>query len=305
MVSKLVMADHEASPGPSGKAPARRWLPYRREKPGACLRLFLFHWAGASASAYASWERLASSDVEVCSVQMPGREGFEFDGDQEGLEGLARAFVDEVGDLFRDGVGSVFFAHGTGTWLAFEVIRLLESADATLGDAEADQHGGSWSPPSAFYVSNFPAPDIPLDERPWPAISYLKDSEATRALCQTWRVPVAALRPPALQPMLAALRSDFGLIDGHLRGPQDEEDGRAVRCPIRIFVSRDDPFVGPRRGQPALMDAWGRFTSAGQVEVDVFYGDHYYLVDRKMGEEVGRILMDRVQALADLLSFEL
>lgn len=41
------------------------------------------------------------------------------------------------------------------------------------------------------------------------------------------------------------------------------------------------------------------------MTVDVFYGDHYYLQDSKMRDDVGRILLGKVEKIADLVEFEM
>ena len=48
-----------------------------------------------------------------------------------------------------------------------------------------------------------------------------------------------------------------------------------------------------------------KFTSADHMSVDIFHGDHYYLRDIKMQDSVGKVLMKKVQEIADLLSFEM
>src|ERR1700724_3772837 len=54
--------------------PVERWLAYREVNPRARLRLFCFPYAGGGASAYRGWAPALPFDVEVCPVQLPGRE---------------------------------------------------------------------------------------------------------------------------------------------------------------------------------------------------------------------------------------
>src|SRR3974390_513497 len=53
---------------------ANRWLYYREARNSARLRLFCFPFAGGSASAYRGWSLGVPRDVEVCPIQLPGRE---------------------------------------------------------------------------------------------------------------------------------------------------------------------------------------------------------------------------------------
>ena len=57
--------------GPPRSTP---WLAYRRPQTEPRMRLFCFPYAGGGASAYRGWERELPADVEVCLVQLPGRE---------------------------------------------------------------------------------------------------------------------------------------------------------------------------------------------------------------------------------------
>lgn len=257
--------EHPLVEGKTERERERRWLPYRRAKDGASVRLFLFHWAGASASAFSHLDSLASEALEVCSVQMPGREDFHFD-EYEGrstITDLAKAFISDLKGYFTDGgKQSVFFGHGTGCWFAFEVARILEST----------RHVG-FRPPVTMFVSCFPAPDIPVDARPWPTFSEMNESEFIREMCTVWRVPRIALKPPALSAFYGALRRDFNLLDDYMCAHEvpkpvmehnnedgvEEGEGRTrLQCPIGIFLSRDDPFVGTNKGEPVLMEAWGK-----------------------------------------------
>jgi len=235
------------------------------------------------------------------------------------MSDLADRFLGDVGHLFATaGVKPVFFAHGTGSWFAFEVARKLEAK------RRQEQPGCRLTlhPPAAFFVSCFPAPDLPVGERPWAALSQLeKKSDFVREMCTTWSVPLIALRAPALDTFYECLRRDFDAIDQYLvdpntntntnpnanaNGNENAAEPVALTCPVSLFLALDDPFVGPNSGgAPVLMEAWGKFTTAGHMSVDIFHGDHYYLRDIKMKDSVGRVLMNKVQNIADLVSFEL
>src|SRR5260370_17457151 len=50
------------------------WFPFRRPARTTRLRLFCFPFAGAGASTFRTWPTLVPDHVEVCAVQLPGRE---------------------------------------------------------------------------------------------------------------------------------------------------------------------------------------------------------------------------------------
>ena len=49
------------------------WLGRRKLVPHARLRLFCFPYAGGTAQIYRQWPDYLPTDVEVCSIQLPGR----------------------------------------------------------------------------------------------------------------------------------------------------------------------------------------------------------------------------------------
>src|SRR5690242_16395324 len=50
------------------------WVIRYRQNPQAHLRLFCFSYAGGGASVFRSWGEALPSEVEVCAIQLPGRE---------------------------------------------------------------------------------------------------------------------------------------------------------------------------------------------------------------------------------------
>src|SRR5215472_6446591 len=53
---------------------ANSWLQYWQRKPQARVRLFCFPYAGGGASIFRTWSECLSQSIEVCPVQLPGRE---------------------------------------------------------------------------------------------------------------------------------------------------------------------------------------------------------------------------------------
>src|SRR5579862_3518131 len=62
------------SPMTSPSTDLQEWLPYRKARPDARIRLFCFAYAGGTASMFRGWQERLPSHVEVCAVQLPGRE---------------------------------------------------------------------------------------------------------------------------------------------------------------------------------------------------------------------------------------
>jgi len=56
-------------------SPSRElWLPFRRRLAAPRLRLIALPYAGAGPSVFRQWAETLPADVELCAVQLPGRE---------------------------------------------------------------------------------------------------------------------------------------------------------------------------------------------------------------------------------------
>src|SRR5262245_37468194 len=55
-------------------SPSTPWVLCRKPNPAARLRLFCLPYAGGGASAFRIWADELPSTVEVCAIQLPGRE---------------------------------------------------------------------------------------------------------------------------------------------------------------------------------------------------------------------------------------
>jgi medium-chain acyl-[acyl-carrier-protein] hydrolase len=58
----------------STKPPVDSWVICPKPQPRASLRLFCFAYAGGGASAFHKWLQLVPAEIEVCLIQLPGRE---------------------------------------------------------------------------------------------------------------------------------------------------------------------------------------------------------------------------------------
>ena len=81
------------------------------------IRLFCFHYAGASASIFRSWDEAMPDGIEVVAVQFPGRE-YRLD---EPLLTDAHAIAGLVTEILPLDKRFVFFGHSMGVFIGFEV----------------------------------------------------------------------------------------------------------------------------------------------------------------------------------------
>ena len=99
------------------------WILRSKPKPKAHLRFFCFPYAGAGASAFASWADLMPPEVELCAVQLPGRESRLREKPFVRLPPLVRAVRESLRPYLHKPFA--FFGHSMGALISFELAREL------------------------------------------------------------------------------------------------------------------------------------------------------------------------------------
>ena len=97
------------------------WILRSKPKPKAHLRFFCFPYAGAGASAFASWADLMPPEVEHCAVQLPGRETRLREKPFSRLPPLVRALRESLRPYLHKPFA--FFGHIMGPLISFELAR--------------------------------------------------------------------------------------------------------------------------------------------------------------------------------------
>jgi medium-chain acyl-[acyl-carrier-protein] hydrolase len=216
-------------------------------RPAARLRLFCLPFAGGGASTYREWPANVPDDVEVCLIQLPGRENRFNEHAIDRLEPLANQLLAGVaGFLDRP---FALFGHSMGALIAFELARRLRVMGLE---------------PVHFFASGCRAPHLPA---PLPLRHVLPDREFVSAIQKLNGVPLEVLQDREfIELMLPTLRSDFKLAESYAYGPQPP-----LRCPMTVFGGLEDRDV-----KRADLEAWSRHTT-GPFQVRVLAGDHFFL----------------------------
>jgi surfactin synthase thioesterase subunit len=131
--------------------PARsRWVQVSRARPGARLRLVCLPPAGGGASRYRGWPALLPDDVEVVSVQLPGRENRFNEQPIESMEELVDQLVEGLASYLTRPFA--LFGHSMGALIAFELIRRLRPSGVA---------------PVHLFASGCRAPHLPSRSPDW------------------------------------------------------------------------------------------------------------------------------------------
>lgn len=232
---------------PSGK-PAERWLAYREVNPRARLRMFCFPYAGGGASVYRGWGASLPGEVEVCPVQIPGRESRLREPPFTRLEPMVQALVEGL-QPYMD-LPFLFFGHSMGAAIGFELARELRRRGATL--------------PLHLFVSGRRAPHLAAREEP---IHQLPEPEFIEKLRELNGTPEEVLQHQELmQLLIPLLRADFGVNEEYAFTPEE---------PLAVGISAFGGLGDVDVTREDVM-AWQEHTR-GRFRARMLPGDHFFI----------------------------
>jgi medium-chain acyl-[acyl-carrier-protein] hydrolase len=224
------------------------WLPYRKARPKARLRLFCFPHAGAGASSFRGWAEALPRDIEVCALQYPGHETRFNDPLFSSVEELAGAIVEAINSELTGPFA--FFGHSMGALVAYESARILRS------------RGGPQ--PRRVLVSGRGAPHLPLPMAP---AHNLPEPELMAALRRySNRADELLAHPDLLSVFLPILRADLAAAETYRPDSFDP-----LLMPLTCLGGLGDIDVPWYR-----LSAWASHT-LGALRVWMFPGGHFYL----------------------------
>jgi medium-chain acyl-[acyl-carrier-protein] hydrolase len=224
------------------------WIHIAKPHPQARLRLFCFHYAGGGASAFRSWQSKMPPEIELCLVQLPGRET----RIMEPLFTRLPPLIDALTTAIRPYLNKpfAFFGHSMGTLVSFELTRQLRAQQLQL--------------PLHFFASAHRAPQI---ENPDPPIHNLADKGFIVELNKLNGTSQRVLENDELmQMMLPIIRADFAVCETYTYRQEPP-----FACAISAYCGLADPNI-----TRDYMEAWHLQTSK-TFKLTLFEGDHFYL----------------------------
>jgi medium-chain acyl-[acyl-carrier-protein] hydrolase len=224
------------------------WVQRRVTRPSSRLRLFCFPYAGGGAQIFREWSDVLPADVEVCSIQLPGR-GPRF---REAPIGDVAAAIDALTGAIQPYLDKPFamFGHSMGAILAYETTRRLEA--------------GFGCSPTHLFVSGHRAPHLPSRRRP---IHHLPDDAFIAGVRELKGTPAEFFNDPELVTLcLPMLKADFRMVETYV-----ELGGERLSCPLLALGGDADPTV-----PPGDLAAWHMATT-GRFRTILVEGDHFYV----------------------------
>jgi medium-chain acyl-[acyl-carrier-protein] hydrolase len=226
---------------------ANDWVVRYRANEQARLRLFCFPYAGGGASLFRAWLDALPPEVELCGIQLPGRETRLREPAYTRLvpliQELAEAIIPYLDRPFA------FYGHSMGALISFELARQLRRVH--------NRH------PVGLYLAAYRAPQLP---NPNIRIHHLPE-EMFKVVLRAEGIPETILQNRELmQAMLPTLRADFELCDTY-----EYKEEAPLACPFLIFGGQDDVRVNL-----ADLELWPVHSST-QSHLSVMPGSHFFL----------------------------
>lgn len=223
------------------------WIDVAVPRSQARIRLLCFPFAGAGTLAFRTWPYNLPDFIEVCAVQLPGREKRLDDKPYIDVATLVKDLAAVLPPLLERPYA--LFGHSMGALIAFELAREL----ARRGEPE----------PRHFFVSGRRAPHIPDT-----SLLHPLDDEAFRVGLKRFKGMSEKLfsNDKLMSFFLPTLRADFTLFETHRLEP-----GEPLSCPMSIFGGREDV-----EATPELLAGWQEHTTGGS-SLRLFPGDHFFL----------------------------
>jgi medium-chain acyl-[acyl-carrier-protein] hydrolase len=224
------------------------WLTAACSSAAPQLSIFCFPYAGGGSNAFQLWPAALPGDIEVVTIQYPGRENRLLDPPHRHMDAL-------IADLYPQLLMALparpylFFGHSMGALVAFELTRRLRR----------EGHSG----PAALILSGAPAPHR---RHRHPTLHNLPQEQFMGELRRLNGTPEEILNNTALMELIEpTLRADFEVCETYAA-----PEGAALNLPVYVFGGDDDDVTLDELGD------WQRYAQS-DIRLRVFPGDHFFI----------------------------
>lgn len=221
-------------------------------RPNAKLRLLCFAHAGGGASAFSTWHRELPAEIEICGVQLPGRESRRKEGFATRIDVVTEQLLQALKPLHDRPVA--LFGYSLGGLLAYEYARGLRRRGRPA--------------PTQLVIGAARAPHRPADA----AVHELAQADFVQEVGERYDgIPrQIAEDPELLAYFLPVIRADLALLSSYPAQKHEPLD-----CPITAFGGETDPRITPDEIQH-----WRELTSSS-FNHRIFAGGHFFIASER------------------------
>jgi len=225
------------------------------------FRVLCFHNAGSTESNYTgagtpfiSWIKETKA-AEFIAFDYPGRNKLLKEPKHTCAQTLASLLAGVALEKLTDGVPYVIWAHSMGTWVAFEFLMLCRKAGLPM--------------PKAAFLMAFPAPQLPVESRPWRQNKSLTDVEMRQEVLDwdrdhfTGAGKIVFNSPGWEEQWEPLMRADFQVFDEY-----DFQHAGAAKFDFPIHAWH---FSEEHYNKPEMIQLWGEWTN-GSFEFRTMQG---------------------------------
>ncbi|XXF81087.1 alpha/beta fold hydrolase [Myxococcaceae bacterium GXIMD 01537] len=232
---------------PVPSSPQDVWFPFRRSQAPARRRLFCFPFAGGSASAFHGWSAALPPDVELCALQLPGRERRLMEPAFTELPAAVDALLPVMRPLLD--LPFAFLGYSMGTRFALELTRRLQRQGGPL--------------PRGIVM----AAAVPPRAHTAAPLHTLDEASFIQALRRYGGTPEQVLAHQELRELvIPSLRADFAMAWW-----KPAPDAEPLTCPLVVWSGTEDAHVAS-----ASVERW-REETTGEIRFRQFPGGHFFL----------------------------
>ncbi len=198
---------------------------------------------------YSAWGSLLPPEIQVCPVQLPGRENRRREEPFKALPPLVDALVAGLAPFTE--APFALFGYSLGALVGFELARGLRKR----------QLPG----PVHLFASAHGAPQLARRPRP---IHHLPDSAFIAELSRRFGAVPASVQQDRdlMASLLQTLKADMGMVEGYVYRDEDPLD-----CPITAIGGQEDSEVTLEE-----LAAW-RIHTRGAFHMEILPGDHFFI----------------------------
>ena len=244
------------------------WFEYRREKPAAKIRLFCFPYGVTGASLFREWSDLLPDFIEVCPIQLPGKENRIDEGPIKNIDELTGVLEQVLAPLMDRPFA--LYGHSVGALIAYRfAYRLWKNKIQPLRHLFVGAYTSAAVYPNPVYdrvmgglktlgFDGIPSSDQLLTLSPQQRLDFEQFFQGGFRIDFNDELR-STMRPVAI--------SEFKIVDSYTY----DKNETPFDVPITAFHGQDDTFVTREE-----MEAWQPLTT-GPFNLHVLAGDHFFL----------------------------